>query len=215
MWLQFLIDYFGVTYEIPFRLGGHTIDLKVTVEDWRALSEDGIAELRGLSFHLEKSTVVPLVAFDIKYVPGCSDAALLIFFVETRCVIVKLLHTCPFPELITDFLSDQNLIFVGTGDDIDFKTLLEWTQKKGCKTAVEVGHFAAKVLKKPSLDGYGLVGLANEVGLSFQEPESKTFSDWGASNFSHDQVKLAIYNAFASYQISAKLLKSLQGLISS
>lgn len=54
------------------------------------------------------------------------------------------------------------MIFVGTGDDSKFRKFLEWTETKGCKTAVDLGRFGAKVLKKPSLDGYGLIGLAND-----------------------------------------------------
>ena len=37
--------------------------------------------------------------------------------------------------------------------------------------------FAARVLKKPNLDGCGLVELASEVGLSYQNPKGGTFLD--------------------------------------
>lgn len=43
----------------------------------------------------------------------------------------------------------------------------------GCKTVVELGHLAARVLQKPNLDGCDLVELASEVG----EPKSIAFSD--------------------------------------
>ena len=53
----------------------------------------------------------------------------------------------------------------------------------GCKTGVELGHLAARVLKKPNLDGCGLIELASEVGVYYEEPKSITFSDWGAKVF--------------------------------
>lgn len=90
------------------------------------------------------------------------------------------------------------MIFVGTGDDSKFRRFLEWTETKGCKTAVDLGRFGAKVLKKPSLYGYCLIGLAKEVGLSFEQERREC-----------GQVKLASHNAYASYQIAAKLLELL------
>ena len=81
----------------------------------------------------------------------------------------------------------------------------------GCKTGVELGHLAARVLKKPSLDGCGLVELASEVGVYYEleEPKSVTFSDWGARVFSHEQVKYAMHDAYASYLIANNLLNLL------
>ena len=38
--------------------------------------------------------------------------------------------------------------------------------------------FAARVLKKPNLDGCGLVELASDVGLSYEDPKGGTFLDW-------------------------------------
>ena len=79
----------------------------------------------------------------------------------------------------------------------------------GCKTGVELGHLAARILKKPNLDGCVLVELASEVGVYYEEPKSVSFSDWGARVFSHEQVKYAIHDAYASYLIGNNLLNLL------
>ena len=71
------------------------------------------------------------------------------------------------------------------------------------------GHLAARVLKKPNLDGCGLVELASEVGVYYEEQKSITFSNWGARVFSHEQVKYAIRDAYASYLIANNLLSLL------
>ena len=37
-----------------------------------------------------------------------------------------------------------------------------------CKTGVEVGYLAAKILKKPNVEQYGLVELVGEVGNGYK-----------------------------------------------
>jgi hypothetical protein len=97
---------------------------------------------------------------------------------------------------------------VGVGVKEKVGKLQHWPQMCGCKTGVELGHLAARVLKKPNLDdGCDLVELASEVGLFYGEPKSvDTFSDWTARVFTHEQVKHAIYDAYASYRIADSLL---------
>nr|XP_023893396.1 uncharacterized protein LOC112005382 [Quercus suber] len=161
--------------------------VKAFVVDRAVLVDAYIDELIRSSF--EKPLVAPIVAFDIKCIPNCNGAMLLILCVGTRCLIVQLYYLDSFPESIKKFLSDSNMF--------------------GCKTGVELGHLAARVLKKPNLDWCGLVELASEVGVYHEEPKSVTFSDWGARVFSHEQVKCAIHDAYASYLIANNLLSLL------
>ena len=99
------------------------------------------------------------------------------------------------------------LAYIGVKDKV--KKILQWPQMFGCKTGVELGHLAARVLKKPNLDGCGLVELASEVGVYYEEPKSVTFSDWDARVFSHEHVEYAIHDAYASYLIANNLLSLL------
>ncbi|KAL4636604.1 hypothetical protein ACB092_03G020900 [Castanea dentata] len=180
--------------------------VKASVVDHAVLVDAHIDELRS-SF--EKPLVAPIVAFDIKCKPNCNGAILLILCIGTRCLIVQLYYLDSFPESIKKFLSDLNVCFVGIGVKDKVKKILQWPQMFGCKTGVELGHLAARVLKKPNLDGCVLVELASEVGVYYEEPKGVTFSDWGARVFSHEQVKYAIHDAYASYLIGNHLLSLL------
>lgn len=188
-------------------------DVKLSVEDHGVMVDSCVAELRQLFSHLEESSVVPVVAIDIKYLPRklgpiYYDAALLILCVRTRCLIVQLTHTSPLPESITELLRDENVFFVGTGDQNGFETLLEWTGMHGCKTVVDLGKMVTRFLHNPDIETAGLFQLARKlINLRLEETESGTFSDWGARVFSYEQVKLAIQNAYAVYQIATFLFK--------
>lgn len=157
---------------------------------------------------------MPLVAFDINYLPlgldrpGHSAASLLILCVETRCLIVQLLHTSPLPESIIILFSDENVYFVGTPDR--FYKLEEWAGMHGCGTVVKLYFLAFGVFSRPDFLSVGLVQLARElIKLRLEEcTESGTFSDWGAGVFLYDQVKFVIQDAYASYQIANLLFHS-------
>ena len=114
-----------------------------------------------------------------------------------------------FPESIKKFLNDSNVCFVGVEVKDKVKKILQWLQMFGCKTGVELGHLVARILKKPNLDGCVFIELASEVGVYYEEPKSVSFSDWGARVFSHEQVKYAIHDAYASYLIGNNLLNLL------
>ncbi|XP_059435531.1 uncharacterized protein LOC132168552 [Corylus avellana] len=194
-------------YEIEIQ-GVH---VKVSIVDRAALVDAHIAELRSSFERLP--CVAPLVAFDIKCIPRYNGAALLILCAGSHCLIVQLYYIDSFPGSLKRFLNDQNVCFVGVGVQEKLSKLRHWPQMCGCKTGVELGHLAARVLKKPNLDddGCDLVELASEVGLFYGEPKSvnNAFSDWTARVFSHEQVKHAIYDAYASYMVANSLLSLL------
>ena len=190
-------------YEIEIQGG---VYVKASVVDRAVLVDAHIAELRS-SF--EKSLVAPIVAFDIKCMPNYNGAMLLILCVGTRCLVIQLYYLDSFPDSIKKFLSDKNVCFMGIGVKDKVKKILQWPQMFGCKTGVELGHLAARVLKKPNLDECGLVELASEVGVYYEEPKSVTFSDWDARVFSNEQVKYAIHDAYASNLIANNLLSLL------
>lgn len=80
-----------------------------------------------------------------------------------------------------------------------------------CKTAVELGHLAARVLKKPHISSFGLAKLAREVGI--HNPLASGFNgyapSWSARAFSNEQIKFAAHEAFAYYVIGDRVLSSL------
>ena len=61
-----------------------------------------------------------------------------------------------------------------------------------CKTAVELGHLAARVLKKPHISSFGLAKLAREVGIhnSLASGFNGYAPSWSARAFSNEQIKL-------------------------
>jgi hypothetical protein len=67
---------------------------------------------------------------------------------------------------------------------------------------------AAKILKIPNIENYGLAELAGEVGLDIKEPIGEC-PNWNAKVFLHEQIKYAILNAYTSYVIRNKLLDML------
>nr|POF04299.1 hypothetical protein CFP56_16356 [Quercus suber] len=74
-----------------------------------------------------------------------------------------------------------------------------------CKTGVEIGYLAAKVLKKANIEKSNLVSLTEEVGTDVKELISRC-PDWRAIVFSDEEIKYAVYNAYTSYVIGNKLL---------
>jgi hypothetical protein len=77
-----------------------------------------------------------------------------------------------------------------------------------CNTVVELGYFAAKILKKPNIKKYGLAMLASEVGMDIKEPIHEC-PNWTVEVFSQEQIKYAVHNAYTCYVIGKKLLDML------
>uniref|UniRef100_A0A7N2L5A1 Uncharacterized protein n=2 Tax=Quercus lobata TaxID=97700 RepID=A0A7N2L5A1_QUELO len=142
----------------------------------------------------------------------------------------------PDSENISDtlgwFLSDETICFLGTGMSNIVSELGSFyfypygqnhriarvsngrlittkaTQSVNLKTGVEVGFLAAKILKKPNVESYGLAELAGEVGMDTEEPISEC-PDWNAKVFSDEDVKYAVHNAYTSCVIGNKLFDTL------
>ncbi len=74
-----------------------------------------------------------------------------------------------------------------------------------CNTVVELGYFAAKILKKPNIKKYDLAKLATEVGMDIKEPICEC-PNWDVEVFSQEQIKYGVHNAYNCYVIGKKLL---------
>lgn len=72
---------------------------------------------------------------------------------------------------------------------------------------VELGHFAARILKKPNLETVKLTELATEVGNGIDvKPLSGSCPEWDARVFSEEGITHAIHDVYTSYLIGKKLL---------
>ncbi|KAL5786663.1 hypothetical protein ACOSQ2_009055 [Xanthoceras sorbifolium] len=182
--------------------------VKAIVIDSAALIDSNITELRSL---LQK----PVVGFDVKFDTDHDDqnkkriAKLLLLYVDCRCLIIQLHSLASIPDGLKQFLADEAICFVGTGIENKVTSLQRYGLS--CVTAVEVGDFAARVLKKPNISSFGITDLATEVGLPLVRvpglPERTP--DWSASVFTEAEVKYAILEARGGYLIGSMLLGKL------
>ena len=68
-------------------------------------------------------------------------------------------------------------------------------------TGIEVGYVLATKLCKLDIKGYGLVELGGEVGMKIEEPIFAEFQDLNVRDFSKEQTKYVVHNAYTSYAI--------------
>ena len=116
-------------------------------------------------------------------------------------------------------MADQTICFLGTGMAkinrvlIDDKNRVLIDDKNiDCWSCVEVGHFAARILKDPAIEKYGLPELAVLTGIDIKEPNIKYLDwIWNSRMLSEEHIKYAMHNAYTYYVIGNKLLKMLHG----
>ncbi len=196
------------TYEVDI----HGAKVKASVVDNSAVVVAKIDELNS-SLQSLKNRVVGIDIKFVKSTPGYSSTAkILLLCVGTRCLIIQLLNFRIFPEKLVQFLSDETICFLGTGIRHIVSELnryyfyrpgqFEFFAK--CKTGVEIGYLAAKILKKANIEEKGLVELAGEVGMDIKEPNGEC-PDWNAIVFALEEIKYAMHNAYTSYVIGNKL----------
>lgn len=191
------------------KMGKYELDIqgnnvKVTVVDHAALIDDNIAALKAL---LKRQR---LVGIDVKFNHRCTKKAeMLILCAGNRCLIIQLCHLGQIPESLKKFLADETICFAGMEMNGKVDGLGRCNLR--CKTAVELGHLAARVLKKPHISSFGLAKLAREVGIhnSLASGFNGYAPSWSARAFSNEQIKFASHEAFAYYVIGDRVLSSL------
>ncbi|KAL0006257.1 hypothetical protein SO802_013818 [Lithocarpus litseifolius] len=200
----------------------HGANVKVCIVDNRALVDAKIDELKS-SLQISQRRVVGL---DIKFVPVIVNeddentifstedfipvGKILLLCVGTDCLMIQLSDSLEVTDTLRQFLSDETICFLGTEmrEKVAELGRLFFNERVGCKTGVEVGYLAAKILKKGNVDKYGLSELAGEVGMDIKEPIGAR-PKWNAVAFSDKEVKYAVHNAYTSYVIGNKLLDML------
>ncbi|KAM3752427.1 hypothetical protein ACB098_03G017800 [Castanea mollissima] len=176
-----------------------------------------------------------IVGVDIKFVKtdgNLNKGKFLILCVGSDCLMIQLPNSDFISDTLGRFLSAEVICFLGTGMSNIVSELgsfyfypngpnsrismisngrlilREDKQTVNLKTGVEVGFLAAKILKKPNVENYGLTELAGEVGMDIEEPSSES-PDWNAKVFSDEDVKYAVHNAYTSCVIGNKLFDML------
>ncbi|KAL0006258.1 hypothetical protein SO802_013819 [Lithocarpus litseifolius] len=196
----------------------HGANVKVSLVENLALVDAKVDEFRS-SLQTSESQVVGL---DIKFVKtdgNLNKGRFLLLCVGSHCLMIQLPDSNEVTYTLMKFLSDESICFLGTGMSekvtelgclyfYGYREGTLVTQRVNCNTGVEVGYLAAKILKKPNVEQYGLVELAGEVGMDIKEPISEC-PDWNAKVFSHEDVKYALHNAYTSYVIGNKVLDML------
>uniref|UniRef100_A0A2N9G2K1 Uncharacterized protein n=1 Tax=Fagus sylvatica TaxID=28930 RepID=A0A2N9G2K1_FAGSY len=79
-----------------------------------------------------------------------------------------------------------------------------------CGTGIDIGYFAARFLKKPKIERYGLADLGGEVGLmDIKKPIviGEIFQDWSGKEFSKEEIKYVVHKAYTSYVIMERLFQ--------
>ncbi len=180
--------------------------VKVSGVDNSSVVDAKIDELKSLLQTLQKR----VVGFDVKILKN-RIANLMLLCVGTRCLIIQLCHLDRIPESLKQFLADQTICFLGTGMAKINRVLID-DKNIDCWSCVEVGHFAARILKKQFLEDYKLPKLAGLVGMDIKELITE-HPDWiwNSRMLSEEHIKYAMHNAYSSYVIGNKLLNMLHG----
>nr|POE52995.1 hypothetical protein CFP56_06857 [Quercus suber] len=135
------------------------------------------------------------------------------FVLGLDCLMIQLPVSMGVTDTLRQFLSDETICFLGTEmsekvAELENLYFYDYAHRVDCKTGVEVGYLAAKILKKGNIDKYGLSKLAGEVGMDIKEPIGAC-PNWNAVAFSDEEVKYAVHNAYTSYVIGKRLLDML------
>ncbi|TMW86901.1 hypothetical protein EJD97_020718 [Solanum chilense] len=201
------------TYKV--KIGEETVI--TTVTDREAIAISSISALKS-----RLKTPDPFVGIDV-----VNNGDLLLFHVKTRCLIIQfnrmmlLDNLTDIPAPLKEFLRDEDITFIGprnisqnctelyiSGTGSSSEKII--SQKIILSRIVDVGYLTGKLCKKPDLLSSTLEELLGRVGIDIKKPlisEGSMRSDWQSSSvLSEDEVKYAMYQVHACYQIASKLI---------
>jgi len=156
------------------------------------------------SVHRGKTVIVGL---DVEWRPNFSrytnnKAATLQLCVDTRCLIIQLIHLTAIPQSLRDFLSEMTFVGVEVANDVAKLNREYGLTCQNVKDLREAAGVGAGRSPRP-----GLKQLARQiVELEIEKPKKVTLSNWEARVLSEIQVKYACVDAYASYCIGHRLL---------
>lgn len=177
----------------------------------------------------------PVVGLDVKECSklfGRRRCALFILCTTTKCLIIQLdrmrRRNRIIPEALADFLSDESVCFVcpngfvkrvrGLSFPYEGRTLRigrcggisSYPKYFNCQQigAVEVGQYAAGILKNPQLlKCKSLEKLGSEAEVDLTSGEHARRPKWDSEVFSEEEVSCVMHDAVACYRIVDKLLR--------
>lgn len=183
-----------------------------TVTDREAIAISSISALRS-----ELETPDPFVGIDV-----VNNGDLLLFHVKNRCLIIQfnrmmlLDDLTDIPVPLKEFLRDKSITFIGPRNISQncTESYISGTGSSSDKIVlnrvVDVGYLTGKLCKKPDLLSSTLEELLGRVGIDMKKPlisEGSMRPDWHSSSvLSEDEVKYAMYQVHACYQIASKLI---------
>ncbi|KAL3632602.1 hypothetical protein CASFOL_025586 [Castilleja foliolosa] len=152
-----------------------------------------------------------IVGLDVEWRPNLypqiqNPVATVQICVDRRCLIYQIIHTDYIPQLLHDFLSDENLTFVGAGVQSDLDKLEAFYRIGGNARAVDLKSLAADTYKRAELNQVGLKYLVRSVlGKEMEKLRRVTMSDWDNFWLTDEQVQYACVDAFVSCEIGKVL----------
>lgn len=176
------------------------------VEEWIKATEE--------RNHLRLHRLIAVL--DIKWNPE-SPVAILQLFVSTRCLIYRIDQNqnadndvIIIPEVLKDFLKNQNYTFVGVGIE-SYKEKLNRDLTLEVNNTVDLRAMAAQELEDPDLGNCTLQELVNRFLRKYidgQKLMSVRMSVWDGNNrLTDEQVQCASLDAYVSFNI-ARILQS-------
>ena len=155
----------------------HSANVKVSLVENLALVDAKIDEFRS-SLQTSERQVVGLDIQFVKTYGNLNKGKFLLLCVGSHCLMIQLPDSSAVTNTLRKFLSGESICFLGTGMSEKVTELGclylnecgedEAMPRVSCKTGVEVGYLAAKILKKPNVEQYGLVELVGEVGNGYK-----------------------------------------------
>ncbi|XAR61437.1 DNA helicase [Bertholletia excelsa] len=135
----------------------------------------------------------------------CGKITTLQVCLDTKCLLLQLLHMHHLPESIKCFLADPVFTFVGMDIHHNITKLCN-EYGLACSKMVDI-RALAKTSFPISFHKPGLKTLADEVlGLYMEKPMDVCRSNWEARVFDERQIEYACIDAYASCRIGARLL---------
>lgn len=188
------------TYELSF--GDATV--KVNVIDHPSILEEKLSEFKCM---LRKRVVGVGYESKVGLVGSVFCPRWLLLCGGSLFLMIDL-NRSPCSDSLRKLLSDETVCFVGLSQEV--ATYMRNKEHIDCKTFVEVGYLAARVLKNSRIQSYGLENLGAEVGIDVKPKcvRLTQLDDWAeiAMFLSKEQIKCVIHDVYYSFIIGHELL---------
>ncbi|KAK1354353.1 3'-5' exonuclease domain-containing protein [Heracleum sosnowskyi] len=149
-----------------------------------------------------------IVGLDCKFkrhsIPSLSNKiATLQLCIDTKCLVLQLVHMDSMPHSLTNLLDDKRVTFFGVRVDAYALNLSRDYGLKFCKKIVDIRDLAKIWFPISYLKECSLKAIAYEVaGLSTRRRKKKCGLDWEAQVLDVELTEYASVDAYALYKIA-------------